>query len=76
MNIDNNDNNPEPGTVNDMAEHGEELPTHGQWEEHPIKNEEELTLNNRDENQLASSNERGTPMVPNDPTLPPRAQRC
>ena len=74
VNIDNNDNTPEPGTVHDMAEHGEELPMHGQRKEHPIKNEEELTLNNRDENQLASNNERGAPMIPNDPTLPPRAQ--
>ena len=76
VDIDNNDNNDqEPGPVNDMAENVDELPMHGQEEEHLTENNEELMPNNRDEDQVASNNEMGMPTIPNDPTLPPRARR-
>ena len=73
--IDQNDQ--EPGPENNVAEDVGELPTHGQEEEDPTENEEEQMPNNQDEDQdqMAVNNDIGTPTVPNDPTLPPRARR-
>ena len=72
--IDHNDQEPEP--ENNVAEDVGELPTHGQAEEDPTENEEEQMLTNQDEDQdqVAANNNIGTPTVPNDPTLPPRAR--
>ena len=76
VDIDNNDNNDqEPGPVDNIAENVDELPTHRQEEEAPTENDEELMPNNRDKDQVASNNDMGTPTIPNDPTLPPRARR-
>ena len=73
MGIDNNDQEPAP--ENNVAEDTGELPAHEQEEEHPTENDEEQIPNNHDEDHVAGNSDMGTPTVPNDPTLPPRARR-
>ena len=52
-----------------------ELTTNDQNEEHSTNSMEEQMPNNHDDNEAPTNSDNGTPTMPNDPMLPPRAQR-
>ena len=53
----------------------DEITTNNQNEEHSTNSMEEQMPNNHDDDEAPTNNDIGTRTMPNDPTLPPRAQR-
>ena len=53
----------------------EELTTNDQNEDHSTNSMEEQMPNNHNDDEAPTNNDNGTPTIPNDPTLPPRAQQ-
>ena len=53
----------------------EELPSNDQDEEYSMNSVTEQIPNNNEEPQVSNKGDNGTPLMPTDPTLPPRAQR-
>ena len=72
----------DPANQNDQEpesdHHGdddEEITTNDQNEEQSTNNMEEQIPNNQEDDEAPTNNDTGTRTMPNDPTLPPRAQR-